>query len=240
MPEAAHSGRGASNRPRDGIARVFHAASGGPGLGRVKNTEPFAGAFGAAEQTEPQGHRLRKMSDVENLTPPADPAPAARKRKHETPTISIGRHGAFRAVSANADVAGSPSGSPSAAEAIMEAVPLAKRLRVRPAEAFEAAMELITKAEDEAIELKREAESERSMALTEAGSLRLAAERVAEAEAEAVKREAVELKRLAQAEARQLREAALAEAAKIRFAVHRAYTSRTLGRVGLGLGLGVR
>ena len=122
------------------------------------------------------------MSDTENLTPPAEPAPAARKRKHETPTISIGRanHGAFRSVSANADAAGSPSDSPSAAEAIMEAVPLAKRLRVRPAEAFEAAMELITKAEDEAIELKREAESERSMALTEAGSLRLAAERVAE------------------------------------------------------------
>ena len=82
------------------------------------------------------------------------------------------------------------------------------------------------------------------MALTEAGSLRLAAERVAEAEAEAVKREAVELKRLAQAEARQLREAALAEAAKIRFAVHRAYTSRTLGvnrvRVRVRLRLRVR
>ena len=99
------------------------------------------------------------MSDVENLTPPADPAPAARKRKHETPTISIGRHGAFRAVSANADVAGSPSGSPSAAEAIMEAVPLAKRLRVRPAEAFEAAMELITKAEDEAMKERIEAKN---------------------------------------------------------------------------------
>ena len=48
------------------------------------------GAFDADQQS--------KMSDTENRTPPAEPAPAARKRKHETPTISIGHanHGALQ------------------------------------------------------------------------------------------------------------------------------------------------
>ena len=31
------------------------------------------------------------MSDTENLTPPAEPAPAARKRKHETRGRTVSR-----------------------------------------------------------------------------------------------------------------------------------------------------